>query len=114
MKTTQLLITLTAIVVISCSNNHSNNTNQQKYYPAVKTIIAEKCLSCHASNGTWSGRPIKLDTDQDISSQSEAIKKSVADPVSPINRRMPQEDSLTEQQIQTIVNWYQKGGQATN
>lgn len=111
MKTTPLFITLFAIVVISCSNNKSQNTNQQKYYPAVKTIVAEKCLSCHASNGTWAGRPIKLDSDQDICNQSEIIKKSVADPVSPSNRRMPQEDSLTAEQIQVIVNWYQKGGQ---
>ena len=101
--------------LISCSKN--DNTPQpgtEKYFPKVKTIIASNCASCHYSSGTWAGRPTKFDTDSDISSLYSAIKKAVADPVSPMNKRMPQGGSLSADDIDIIVKWFNKGGKVTD
>jgi uncharacterized membrane protein len=98
---------------ISCSKN-DNNPQPENYFPKVKTIIASNCASCHYSSGSWAGRPTKFDTDFDISSLYIAIKKAVADPVSPMNKRMPQGGSLSANDIDVIVKWFNKGGKVTD
>jgi uncharacterized membrane protein len=102
--------------VISCSKNDSNllQPGNDKYFTAVKTIVANNCLVCHSSSGTWAGRPTKFDNDSDISSLYIAIKKEVADPASPTNKRMPQGGSLSASDIDIIVNWFKKGGKVSD
>lgn len=90
----------------------------EKYFPKVKTIIQNSCLSCHSAvTGTWAGRPTSFDTDEEITSAYTSIKATVADPATPGplgNKRMPQNGTLTDDEIQTIVNWFEKGGKATD
>ncbi len=103
------------LTVISCSKTDTTpQPDNDTYFPKVKTIIANNCLSCHSSTGEWSGRPVKLDTDSDISALYMAIKKAVADPITITNKRMPQGGSLSESDIDIILKWYNKGGQVTD
>ena len=104
-----------ATAAISCSKTDTSpQADNETYFPKVKSIIANNCLSCHSSTGEWSGRPVKLDNDSDISSQYSAIKRAVADPVTITNKRMPQGGSLSAGDIELIVKWYNKGGKITD
>lgn len=120
MKITASFLTLAVFILLflisSCSKKDSNLTQpgNDKYFPAVKTIVANNCLTCHSTSGTWAGRPTKFDTDSDISSLYSAIKRAVADPASPTNRRMPQGGSLSASDIDIIVNWFNKGGKVSD
>ena len=118
MKKMKWLVFFGVIVIsaiISCSKtDNSIQPGSDKYFPTVKTIISNNCLTCHNSSGTWAGRPTKFDTDSDISSLYIAIKKAVADPVSPTNKRMPQGGSLSANDIDIIVKWFNKGGKVTD
>lgn len=100
----------------SCKNTQIPTPVVETYFPKVKTIIINNCISCHNSSdpSNWQGRPIKLDTETDITSRYASIKSSVADPVSPTNRRMPQIGSLTSSDVDIIVKWYNKGGKSTD
>ena len=106
---------LTVFTVVSCKkDNVTPDPNNQTYFPKVKTIIANNCLSCHISTGTWAGRPTKFDTDLDITTAYSAIKRAVADPVTITNKRMPQGGTLSASDIDIIVKWFNKGGKATD
>ena len=88
-----------------------------KYFSTVKFIIATNCLQCHNSTdpfNSWNGRPVKLDGDEDITKQYISIKQSVADPVSLLNKRMPQGSELSQIDIEIILKWYNKGGKSTD
>lgn len=102
------------ILVAACNQEKQTQQGNDKYFPAVKTIISNNCMSCHNSNGSWAGRPVKFDTDDDITSQYMAIKAAVADPVTPTNKRMPQIGTLSENDINTIVSWFNKGGKSSD
>jgi len=102
-------------IIISCNkNDNSPQPGSDKYFPTVKTIISNNCMTCHNSSGTWAGRPTKFDTDSDISSLYSAIKRAVADPVTITNKRMPQGGSLSASDIDIIVKWFNKGGKVTD
>ena len=105
-------------VFSSCSKKDATPTKTPStvYFPKVKSIIAANCMSCHNSANSlgWVGRPVKFDADTDITASYAQIKKAVADPVSPTNRRMPQTGSLSDSEIAIIVNWYNKGGKSTD
>ena len=105
---------LTVFTVISCKKDNAPDPNSEVYFPKVKTIISNNCLSCHSSSGTWAGRPTKFDTDLDITTLSVAIKSAVADPVTITNKRMPQGGTLSASDIDIIVKWFNKGGKATD
>lgn len=73
-------------------------------------------MSCHNSADVsgWQGRPIKFDTDMDITGSYAVIKATVADPTRPTNRRMPPSESLPAADIDVIVKWFNKGGKSTD
>lgn len=98
----------------ACKKADIGSPGNTLYFPSVKTIIANNCTSCHLSSGTWNGRPTKFDTDSDITSLYMAIKRSVADPVTITNKRMPQGGSLSTGDLDIIVKWYDKGGKSTD
>lgn len=102
------------IFFIGCKNDDLTNPGTEKYFPKVKTIIEDHCASCHNSAGTWAGRPVAFDDDSSIAMQYQLIKAAVADPVSPTNKRMPQEGMLGSDEINTIIKWYDKGGKITD
>ncbi|MEP6647138.1 MAG: hypothetical protein ABJC12_08605 [Saprospiraceae bacterium] len=85
-----------------------------KYFPEVKSIIKESCMSCHYSSGTWVGRPVAFDNDSEIAASYMIIKAAVADPVSPANRRMPDGSMLSQADIDIIIRWFEKGGKITD
>jgi len=85
-----------------------------KYFPLVKTIIQNKCISCHSTSGNWSGRPTAFDTDSSIAKQFASIKASISDPVTPNNKRMPQTGVLSTNDINSILGWYNAGGKTSD
>ena len=99
-------------VITSCSKDKEMTTDQ--YFPMVKDIIQNNCLACHSSTGTWAGRPVAFDSDSAISEQYAAIKAAVADPISVVNKRMPQGGTLPQSDIDIIVKWFVKGGKVTD
>lgn len=120
MKTLRIIpaLLLGAILVGACQHKEDVTPVPEKYFPRVKTIIANNCLSCHSAvNGTWQGRPTSFDTDEEIVAANASIKASVADPASPGpfgNKRMPVNGELTSEEIATIVTWLEKGGRSTD
>jgi uncharacterized membrane protein len=102
------------VAFISCSKESDMAPPPDKYFPLVKDIIQNNCLSCHSSSGTWAGRPVAFDSDTAIAELSASIKAAVADPISPTNRRMPQGGSLSASDINIIVKWFNKGGKVTD
>lgn len=90
---------------------------EEKYFPQVKSIIHDYCLSCHSANGSWAGRPTAFDTDTEIVAAAASIKAAVADPITPGplgNKRMPQDTVLAQSKVDIIVKWLEKGGKATD
>lgn len=117
MKKVIFLVLFTVIfilTVVSCGKKDNPTPDNEKYFPTVKTIISNNCMTCHNSNGTWAGRPTKFDTDEDILALAGAIKRAVADPVTITNKRMPQGGSLSASDINVIVKWFNKGGKLTD
>lgn len=110
-------VLLTGSLLVFACHKEEGNPVPEKYFPKVKTIIQNNCLSCHSSTGAWAGRPISFDTDEEIVAAYMSIKASVADPASPGpfgNRRMPENGELTQEEIAVIVSWFDKGGKATD
>lgn len=101
------VIAITAIV-FSCKKEAAPT----KYFPKVRSIVADNCtITCHApSKGLPQGMPVVLETDDEIANLAASIKKAVADPASPQNKRMPQGGMLSDADIDTIVKWLEKGG----
>ncbi len=119
MKTPRNLLAVAIIVLttaaLSCNKkSDSSNTGTGAYFPKVRTIIQNNCASCHLSTGTWAGRPTALDNDSEIIAAAASIKAAVADPATPLNRRMPEGSSLSTADVNTIVSWYNKGGKITD
>lgn len=92
------------------------NTPSDVYFPQVRTIVADHCTnSCHApSKGLLQGMPIVLEADSNIVNLAASIKAAVADPISPTNKRMPENGVLSSDQIDVIKKWYAKGGRLTD
>lgn len=105
---------LCATLLNSCTKDDTLDPSLKKYFPEVRMIIQDHCMSCHNSVGTWQGRPVAFDTNTSIVQQYERIKAAVADPVSITNKRMPQDGTLTAAQIDIIVKWFEKGGKLTD
>ena len=104
-------------ILIACFSACSKSSDptppvvQGPYFPQVRTIIQNHCLTCHNPGGA--GSPVVLNTDTLIVQSAAAIKAAVADPISPVNHRMPQGGTLPDADIATIVNWYNAGGVST-
>lgn len=115
MKNYIVLISFAVILLASCIKTKTQAPSGL-YYPQVKTIIQHNCtISCHSpAQGFNQGLPVILDTDSDIVQRAAAIKAAVADPVTPFNKRMPENGSLTAHEINTITSWYAAGGGTTN
>jgi uncharacterized membrane protein len=100
--------------LFSCTKNKLSNspgTQGPPYFPYVRTIVQNHCLKCHNPGGA--GMPVILNTDTLIVQNAAAIKAAVNDPVSPYNKRMPENDTLSGTDIATIVNWFNAGGVST-
>jgi uncharacterized membrane protein len=107
-----IFIILSLFFNISCkkTDDVTESTNSGVYFTQVKKIIQNNCLSCHNQKDptNWSGRPVALDTDEDIVIRAAFIKESV------VNKRMPRGGSLSDSDIDIIVQWYKKGGKASD
>jgi uncharacterized membrane protein len=115
MKKNQILWVWVVLIVstLACSKEQAT-PNSTVYFPQVKSIIKDNCLSCHSASGSWAGRPTAFDSDASIADLYASIKASVADPVTPRNKRMPQGGSLSATDIDIIVKWFDKGGKVTD
>ena len=118
MRNRSILITAIAILVLasvnSCSKSSTNTPANTTYFPTVKTIISNNCLSCHSSKGSWAGRPTAFDSDSAIAADGAIIKTAIAGPWTFMVKRMPQGGSLSSSDSITIVNWFNKGGKTTD
>jgi len=116
-KTIQIcgqVLMIAMIMFQSCKKESAPVTETGVYFPRVKNIIENRCLSCHSSAGTWTGRPVAFDTDSEIVSAHASIKAALVDPVTYMNKRMPEDGTLSQSDIDVIVKWYNKGGKATD
>ena len=84
------------------------------YFPKVKSIISNNCLSCHSSKGSWLGRPTAFDNDEEITASYNSIKAVLVDPPTQFNKRMPQTGMLSAGDIDIVVKWWEKGGKSTD
>lgn len=120
MKTKQIIpaLLLGIMLVGACQHKEEVTPDSGKYFPRVKTIIANNCINCHSAiSGTWEGRPVSLDTDEEIVAANAIIKSTVADSVFPGNfavKRMPKGRQLPSEDISVIVTWLEKGGRSTD
>ena len=100
--------------VTSCGKSSASAPTTTTYFPKVKTIIANNCLSCHSSSGAWSGRPTAFDSDSAIVSSATIIKTAVAGPWTFMVKKMPQGSALSAADIATIEAWVSKGGKTAD
>lgn len=117
MKPVQTTLLVTWLFIAMACNKKSDSSTPPAsgpYFPKVKTIVQNNCLSCHSSAGSWAGRPMAFDSDSSIAAQHLAIKSAVADPVTPVNKRMPEGGTLSSTDINTIVNWSAAGGKTSD
>lgn len=96
--------------VISCNKN--DVIKSDAYFPQVKTIIQQNCISCHYEGGQ--GRPLVLTEDSDIVNNAAAIKAATCDTPTFFNKRMPLGIELSDADKATITNWFEKGGTVYN
>jgi uncharacterized membrane protein len=114
------LVAVLPIVLLSfnCQKKAASDSDTPSssgpYFTKVKSIIQSNCISCHDPAGSWQGRPTDLSSDDKIVQAAAAIKAAVADPVTPTNQRMPQGGQLSQEDINTIVSWFNKGGKSTD
>jgi uncharacterized membrane protein len=108
MKKLLLSFGLACFILAACKKDP---VSSGPYFPQVKTIIKNNCLSCHTSGGV--GLPA-LDTDDAIATNHASIKASVIDPATPLNKRMPQTGELTQADKDIIQKWFDKGGKTTD
>ena len=102
---------LSLLILASCSSKSVDNP-AQLYFPQVKNIIQANCITCHQPGGQ--GMPIFFTSDANIVANAAFIKAAVADPITIHNKRMPLGGSLSASDINIIVQWYTKGGRATD
>ncbi len=110
-----LLVFMAVAFLGSCRKDEVSSADE-KYFSKVRTIVENNCtISCHApSKGFHEGMPVVLETDDDIERNASNIKASVADPVTYLNKRMPQGGMLSDADIEVIVSWWEKGGKKTD
>ena len=94
------------IAVISCNKN--DVVNSGVYFPKVKTIIEQNCISCHFQGGQ--GMPVILTEDADIVKYAASIKASTSDAPTYYNKRMPLGSELSAADKSTISDWVEMGG----
>jgi uncharacterized membrane protein len=110
-----LFISALSACLLSCQDDDAlQPPTTEVYFPKVKAIIQVNCMSCHSSSGSWEGRPVAFDTDEQITAGYTSIKAAVADPETITNKRMPKGSTLSQSDINTIVKWYEKGGKSTD
>jgi uncharacterized membrane protein len=114
MRAFTLIGALTFTCLFACNKDEVTPPSTDTYFPQVKAIITNYCLTCHSSAGDWAGRPVSFDSDEEIAIGYASIKAAVADPPTYINKRMPQDTTLSADQIDTIVKWFNKGGKITD
>ena len=112
MKKLKVILSSSVLFFTYCTKE--TETVSGPYFPKVKSIISNHCLSCHSSAGTWEGRPTVFDTDEEITSAYASIKASIADSATIYNKRMPQSGMLSSSEIATIVKWFELGGKITD
>lgn len=111
-----LALMLAALWVINACGKSSSSpaSTNGKYFPQVKTIIQNNCLTCHSSSGSWAGRPTAFDSDSAIATDYTVIKQAIAGPFTFFIHRMPQGGSLSASDSTTIVAWYNNGGKTSD
>ena len=111
MKKGMILFFVTGtIAVISCNKN--DVVKSEAYFPQVKAIIQQNCVSCHYQGGQ--GMPVILTEDSDIVNHAALIKAATCDTPTFYNPRMPLGGELSDADEATITNWFESGGTASN
>lgn len=99
-------------IICSCTHEDAGTPMDEHYFPKVKAIIENNCVSCHSPGGQ--GMPIFLTEDTTIAALAASIKAAVLDPPSPRNKRMPLGGELSETDKTLILRWFEKGGKVTD
>ncbi len=101
------------VAIAYCCGACTNSTDTSgAYFPKVRLIVQQNCLSCHSPGGA--GMPTNLTTDANIVALAAAIKAATIDPASPRNKRMPQGGELSAADKAVIQQWFDKGGKISD
>lgn len=109
----RLLILASVSFLFSCDNTATKTPSTSATpttpiiavnFKEVKTLIDQKCTTCHTAVGRKPAEGISFDTLSDIASGSNKIKRSV------VRRSMPPSGSLTDAEIKLISDWADQGG----
>lgn len=114
MNSWKLLVPIFVVFIISsCKKDQTGPATNELLFPKVKSIIQSNCtITYHApSLGYFDGLPVILETDTDIVKRASAIVEALTGPVTPVNKRMPPDKTLSEDDINVIISWVEKGGQ---
>lgn len=103
-----LFIAIEIATMTSCSKKETGTS--VVYFPEVKKIIQQNCISCHYQGGQ--GMPVILTEDSNIVNYAAAIKAATCDPPSPQNKHMPPDSELSDSDKATIIDWIENGGTA--
>ncbi len=90
----------------------------QQFETHVRPILDEHCLKCHGSAKQWAG--LRLDSREAILKGGDSGPAAVAgEPNASLliravrhedeNLKMPQDDKLTDQQVEVLTNWVKSG-----
>ena len=108
MNKLSVLVFIAVIVSMTSCKKDEVVPQQTIYFPQVRTIIQKNCISCHYQGGQ--GMPVILTADSDIISYSASIKAATCDTPTYINKRMPLDGELSDEDKEVIISWFEKGG----
>ncbi len=103
MKFKLLLMVLSIVLLLSCKNNVEelyNCNDDISYIQTIRPIIDASCMECH--NGDDSSIP-DWTTYQEIKNYADRIQELTH------ARIMPEEGSLTDDEIKSIYCWVEQG-----
>jgi len=102
-----MFLVLGMISMSSCKKDLTA-TGSPPYFPEVRTIVQNNCISCHYQGGQ--GMPVVLTSDMDIANYAASIKAATCDTPTFLIKRMPLDGELSDEDKAIIRNWFERGG----
>lgn len=108
----KLIALLSFSILFSCTNTATQTPSTPSSsttpvatvsFASVKTVIDQKCTTCHTSVGRTPANGISFDTASGIGGRSNQIKREVE------RKSMPPSAPLSDSEIKLISDWVSQG-----